>query len=201
MQLDALSAVLRPRQHWEAIDLGFTMVQRWLWPVYRAWFALLLPLFLVLNLACWQQPWLAALLLWWLKPLLDRIPLYVLSHALFGNVPTLRATLRALPRLLWRQWLPALTWLRLDPARSFHLPVLQLEGLRGRERRARPGHGKPRTAHPLSRRRYAGQRGHSRQGDVGEYPALAVVQRQGHRCGDRGGSPQGLYRRACAHRL
>jgi hypothetical protein len=61
----------------------------------------------------------------------------VLSHALFGNVPTIGATLLALPRLLWRQWLPVLTWLRFDPARSFHLPVLQLENLRGRERRAR----------------------------------------------------------------
>lgn len=137
MQLDAVSAVLRPRQHWEAIDLGFAMVQRWLWPLYRVWLLVTLPLFVLLNLACWQAPWLAAVLLWWLKPLLDRIPLFILSRALFGASPSLRETFNALPGLLLRRSIPALTWLRFDPARSFHLPVIQLEGLRGRQLRER----------------------------------------------------------------
>ena len=137
MQLDTVSAVLRPRSHWEAIDLGFAMVRRWLWPIYSAWLVVVIPLTIILNALCWQWPWVAALLLWWLKPLLDRIPLFVVSRALFGDVPTLATTLRALPKLLLTHCIPVLTWLRFDPARSFHLPVIQLEGLRGRERRQR----------------------------------------------------------------
>ena len=33
--------------------------------------------------------------MWWLKPAFDRIPLYVLSRAVFGDVPTTRQTLHA----------------------------------------------------------------------------------------------------------
>jgi hypothetical protein len=137
MRLDAVSARLRPRNRWEAMDLGFAMVRHWALPVYGAWFAVVLPLALVLQLACWQLPWLAFALLWWLKPLLDRVPLHVLSRALFGATPSLAETLRALPGIWSRQAVAALTWRRLDPARSLHLPVLQLEGLQGRARRER----------------------------------------------------------------
>ncbi|HEX2643004.1 MAG TPA: DUF4129 domain-containing protein, partial [Thermoanaerobaculia bacterium] len=63
-----------------------------------------------------------------------RVPLFVLSRALFGATPTLRQTLRAVPRLWIGHLLSALTLYRLDPARSFNLPVWQLEGLRGSAR-------------------------------------------------------------------
>ncbi|MFO1430244.1 MAG: DUF4129 domain-containing protein [Candidatus Competibacteraceae bacterium] len=137
MELEAITTVLRPRRHWEAMDLGFALARRWWRPLYRAWFLLLLPLTLLLHLLCYRHLWLVPLLLWWLKPLLDRVPLYILSHTLFGEVPGIRQTLKALPRLLSRQALWALTFARLDPARSFHLPVWQLEQLRGSARRRR----------------------------------------------------------------
>jgi hypothetical protein len=137
MELEAVTAVLRPRNPWEAMDLGIALARRWWRPLYRAWFLVLLPLVLLLHLLCIQALWLVPWLLWWLKPLLDRIPLYILSHTLFGEVPGIRQTLRALPGLLSRQVLVVLTFGRLDPARSFHLPVMQLEGLRGRARRQR----------------------------------------------------------------
>ena len=137
MELEAITTVLRPRRHWEAMDLGFALARCWWRPLYRAWFLLLLPLTLLLHLLCYQRLWLVPLLLWWLKPLLDRVPLYILSHTLFGEVPGIRQTLKALPGLLSRQALWALTFARLDPARSFHLPVWQLEQLRGGARRRR----------------------------------------------------------------
>ncbi len=137
MELEAVTTVLRPRRHWEAMDLGFALARRWWWPLYRAWFLLLLPLTVALHLLCYPHLWLIPLLLWWLKPLLDRAPLYILSHTLFGEVPGIRQTLRVLPGLLSRQALWALTLGRLDPARSFHLPVWQLEHLRGGARRRR----------------------------------------------------------------
>ncbi len=137
MHLDAITAAPRPRQSWEATDLGMAMVRQWFQPVYAAWFAVALPLFLLLHLLCWGNWWLIPWLLWWLKPLLDRLPLYVLSHALFRNAPTRRQFWRALPGLFRPQAFAALTWRRLDAARSFTLPVGQLEGLTGKARRQR----------------------------------------------------------------
>ncbi|MDS4031497.1 MAG: DUF4129 domain-containing protein [Candidatus Contendobacter sp.] len=147
MRLDAVAAELRPRNPWEATDLGAAMLRRWSGSVYRAWFALALPLFVLLHLLCWRHWWLVPWLLWWLKPLLDRPPLYILGHALFGDAPDRRRFWRELPGLLRHRALAALTWRRFDPARSFHLPVAQLEGLAGKVRRQRlrdlgqPGRG------------------------------------------------------------
>lgn len=147
MRLDAITIEPRPRNAWEATDLGMAMARQEFQPVYAAWFAVALPLFLLLHLLCWGNwhwiPW----LMWWLKPLLDRAPLYILSHALFSESPTRRQFWRALPGLLSRQAFAALTWRRFDLARSFTLPVSQLEGLNGAARRQRlrdlgqPGRG------------------------------------------------------------
>ena len=58
---------------------------------------------------------------------------------MFGDEPDLLETLRALPKLLWGTGLFwHLTLGRLfDPARSYRLPVYQLEGLKGRARSER----------------------------------------------------------------
>lgn len=147
MQLDALTAEVRPRNPWEAIDLGMSLVRQHFMLVYRAWLSVTLPLFISLHLLLWEHwqwiPW----IMWWLKPLLDRAPLYLLSRLLFGETPTLGSLMRVLPGLLFRQSLSALTWRRLDLARSFVLPISQLEGLNGAARRQRlrdlgqPGRG------------------------------------------------------------
>jgi len=147
MPLETARVELRPRNPWEATDLGVAMVQRWVGPVYGAWFAVALPVFLLLHLLCWGHWWLIPWLLWWVKPLLDRAPLYLLSQALFGERPDQPQLRRELPRLLLRQIIAALTWRRFDLARSFTLPVSQLEGLSGKARRQRlrdlgqPGRG------------------------------------------------------------
>ncbi len=137
MQLEKVSVEIRPRNPWEAMDLGVSMVQQWWRPVYRTWFTVLLPLVLVLQLIFYDNLFLAALVLWWLKPLLDRMLLHIYSHTVFGDAPSVRDTLRALPRLMLTGLFWHLTLLRLDPARSFRLPVMQLEGLSGKERRER----------------------------------------------------------------
>lgn len=123
------------------------MVRQEFQPVYVAWFAVALPLFLLLHLLCWGHWWLIPWLMWWLKPLLDRPPLYLLSQALFSESPDRRQFWRELPGLLRKQALAALTWRRFDTARAFTLPVGQLEGLTGKARRQRlrdlgqPGRG------------------------------------------------------------
>ena len=137
MDLERVAAVIRPRSHWEAVDLGYAMVRTWWRSILPAWIACLLPRWLVaLSLGRGAPAW-ALLFLWWIKPLADRLPLFVASRALFGAPPTLRRTFAAAPALFARGALAALTIERLDPARSFRLPVRQLEGLSGTERKAR----------------------------------------------------------------
>jgi len=137
VQLERVSVELRPRSSWEAVDLGFRMVQSWWRPIFGAWLGLALPLCALLALAFPRHPWAAALALWWLEPLLERAPLYVASEALFGRVPTVAETLHAAPRLLARQGLMALTLRRLSPVRGFVQPVVLLEGLDGAAQRER----------------------------------------------------------------
>lgn len=127
MDLERIAVVLRPRRHWEAVDLGFALARAWWRPVYASWLATVLPVWIVVCVLLHRHPGWAALLLWWLRPLFDRVPLFVLSRALFGAPPALRETLRALPRLWGRHLFAALVSRRVDLARSFHLPVWQLE--------------------------------------------------------------------------
>lgn len=140
MQFNRIQAVVRPRNPWESIDLGFSMVRHWWKPLYKVWFATVLPLFLLIYLpvfgiytSFYDSSVGAALLIWWLKPGLDRILLHFLSHALFGEQPGIWQTFKTLPRFLFktRLWL-ALTFWRFDFARSFNLPIWQLEDLRGK---------------------------------------------------------------------
>jgi len=140
MRLEAVRIVLRPRTPWEAIDLGLSLVREHARAIWGPWFLASVPVLVVLNLlALWAgHPWLAFVAMWWLKPAFARIPLFVLSHAVFGATPTRREVLRAFIRQPWRPLWPALAWRRLDPCRSFHVPIDQLEGLaggRGSERR------------------------------------------------------------------
>ena len=140
MDLESVAAVIRPRSPWEAVDLGFGMVRAWWKPVWTAWLATVAPAWWLVWCSAWflsGQPWVAFLAVWWLRPLFDRVPLYVVSRRLFGSSPTARDVLRDLPRLWTRHLWGALTLQRLDPARSFDLPVWELEGLRGSERRMR----------------------------------------------------------------
>jgi Domain of unknown function (DUF4129) len=133
VQLERIAITLRPRSAWESIDLGYAMVQEWRGPVMKAWFATYIPAAILINLLCWQAPIFAALIMWWLKPAFDRVVLFVLSGAAFGAVPTVRETLGALKRLWWNNGMfAALTYARINFARSFTLPVVQLEGSRGK---------------------------------------------------------------------
>ena len=141
MRPDALTVKTRARAHWEATDLGLALVQAHRKSLYAAWFAVLLPVALsALTLAYLSNHdgntnlysmW----LLWWLKPLYDRVLLHVMSRAVFGETVTWRDALRAIPGLLRHSGLfRALTWSRFSPQRSFRLPIWQLEGVTGDKR-------------------------------------------------------------------
>ena len=149
MRLDELSVELRPRSAWEAVELGTALVRRHAGAIWRPWLWVTLPIFVILNAVGWalDRVWLAALLMWWAKPLFDRIPLYVMSRAVFGAAPGPRETVRAHWRWGIKPMLGYMTWRRLGAVRSLYLPIDLLEGgPRPAQRRSIVGSGVRGTA-------------------------------------------------------
>lgn len=137
MRLEDLAITLRPRQGWEAIDLGFRMAMHWARPVWTTWWLVYLPLAIALLLALREHPVVATLAIWWLRPIPERFVLFVLSRRTFGARTSLVQTLGAWreilsPGLIRRLLLRPFGW-----ARSFLDPVPALERLRGRDARRR----------------------------------------------------------------
>ncbi len=139
MKLDDITANIRLRSPWEAIDLGFTLVQhnaRWIFP---AWTLLLFSFALILWLLM-PDAYKAyvPLALWWFKPLYDRVLLHILSHQMFNQRLSTADIFSAIPGLVRRNGLlGGLSLRRLSISRGFNLPIWQLEGLRGKPRKVR----------------------------------------------------------------
>ncbi|WP_395740821.1 DUF4129 domain-containing protein [Prosthecobacter sp.] len=131
MRLEDITVVLRPRQPWEAVDLGCAMVRRDYGGIIALWACTVLPLWALVCVLLRSTPEWIPLAVWWLKPLYDRVPLFFLSRAAFGVRPTFLETWKQWPRLWISNCLPALFWRRLSFIRSFALPAQMLEGLRG----------------------------------------------------------------------
>ncbi len=138
MKLEDLTLQVRPRTPWEAMDLAVRLVMTH-WRVLAAsWMVTVFPLFIIINLVLLNEhPIWAFAVVWFLKPLYDRIPLFVLSRLIFSQQTSYRDVLNAVPQLLKTGILSSLTLYRLDPGRAFALPVRQLEGLNGKRRRDR----------------------------------------------------------------
>ncbi len=139
MRLSDASVVIRPRTAWEAMDLGVLMAREHRLLLMGSWALVTLPVFALLSALLWKYPSTAMFLFWWFKPAFDRLPLYILSKALFGETPSLKQAVRQWPRLLKGQLLASLTWRRFSLSRSFVMPVSQLEGLDGQARQKRLG--------------------------------------------------------------
>lgn len=137
MEIERLNVVLAPRRHWAALDLGFALGRAWFFRMLIAWAVIAVPAFLLALLLRPWGLWVSMLVLWWLKPAYEQLPLYVLSRAVFNDPPRLREVLRQIWTWVGRGLLGNLTWRRFAASRSFAAPVLQLEGLRGQARGAR----------------------------------------------------------------
>jgi len=137
VDLHKISIVIRPRNAWEGVDLGFAMARQWFVSLWSIWLVAAVPLYLLFSLLFPQPPWLAALLSWWLKPVYEPPLLFWMSRAMFGERLSLRDLLRRWWGIAGRHLLASLTWRRFSPNRSFYMPVAVLEGLRGKARRAR----------------------------------------------------------------
>lgn len=138
MRIERIAIRLRQRSPQEAIDLGGAMLRAWGGDVVRVWFSTYWVFALLLLAVCWHYQNVAAILLWWLKPLFERILLFTYGRALFGERTRVRDAFAALPDILRNSGLlSGLTLRRLSMARSFLLPVWQLERLHGKAARER----------------------------------------------------------------
>ena len=142
MQPADIAITLRRRSPWEAMDLGLTMLQRWWRQVYLPYLLVAVPLMAAAIAIAWslERAWVALVIVWWLKPVYDRVVLHVLSRAVFGELQSTSAVLKAAGQWLSTGLVAALVF-RWWPntMRSFTLPVRQLEGQRGRAARERVG--------------------------------------------------------------
>ena len=137
MQLDRIAAALRPRRAWEGLDLGFALGRTWFRTLWPLWWVGVLPIGLLGLTLTGGRAELCMIVLWWFKPLYEAPLVYWTSRALFGETLPLRE-LPAILRASWtRRLLPFLLWRRLVFGRSFAMPIVQLEGLRGAAARQR----------------------------------------------------------------
>ncbi|HEX4327869.1 MAG TPA: DUF4129 domain-containing protein [Burkholderiales bacterium] len=140
MRIDGLTLDLRERNAWEAFDLGVALARNTGWKLFLPFGVVFFTLAVVLHLIAFfagLPTWAAVTALWWLKPAVDRVALAVLAQTVFGSAPPARQTLDTLTAIPRAGLLSALTYGRFDFARSFHLPVRQLEGQTGKDGRER----------------------------------------------------------------
>nr|WP_246417928.1 DUF4129 domain-containing protein [Haloferula luteola] len=135
--MESVTAELRPRSDWEAVDLGLALVRRDFWRLLLSWWLGMAPMVMVAGVTFWWSPVLAFLGFWWWVPVGSRMVLFQLSRRLFGDAPKLTEELRELPRAMGRRWGYRLGWARFSPWRPLTMPVEDLEGLRGRDYRTR----------------------------------------------------------------
>ncbi|TVZ39548.1 hypothetical protein P886_3952 [Alteromonadaceae bacterium 2753L.S.0a.02] len=137
MDLSKISIEARTRSAWEALDLGFVLARAWWKPLFLSWFLPALCVFLPLLLLWGNSEWLPWLIVWWLKPLFDRGPLYIASRRLFGDDLALSELFRELPRLYRTEAFQWLTIRRFSVTRSFDMPLTLLEKVKGKQRASR----------------------------------------------------------------
>jgi len=130
MDLEKVTAKIRPRRGWEAIDLGISLVQTHSAILYKIWFMVSLPIFILLSAVLYSSPTIMVLVLWWIKPILERPLLHYLSRELFGEHLTAKQCVKDFYSVAKIQWFASLTWRRFSFTRSFDLPLIQLEKLK-----------------------------------------------------------------------
>lgn len=137
MQIDALTLQLRPRSMYEAADLGVRMAQSGILNLGRSYAPLALCVFAISVASAPLGSWLPFVIVFMVKPWLDRTLLFIFSRAAFG-IDTRWADLWRARRQVWfGRFLHTITLRRLSPRRSYNQAVHQLEGLRGQALRKR----------------------------------------------------------------
>ena len=113
---------LRHRTNFEAIGAGALLARKFWLELLAGWLVVAVPVFIVV----WFIPnlfW-SIVLLWFFKPLYERIPLRFIASKLFDQQASARQTLRTI--FMGDTWL-WLSLFRFFPGRSTHTPIAALE--------------------------------------------------------------------------
>ncbi len=137
MRLDQVTAEIRPRGDWEAVDLGFAMVRRDFWRCLTLWWLAMAVPTAAACVLLWDHPFWLLVVFWWLKPAGSRMVLFEISRRLFGEQPSWKAVRRELPRVWTRRFFHRFVVARFSPWLTLTMPVEDLEGLRGAAYRQR----------------------------------------------------------------
>lgn len=139
MRLEDVTAEIRPRSDWEAVDLGFAMVRRDFWRCLFVWWMAMFPPFLIVGWFLWERPLLLLALFWWFKPFGSRMVLFELSRRLFGEQPGWKSVFREVPKVWVRRFFYRFLWARLSPWQPVTFAIEDLEGLRRSSYQQRAG--------------------------------------------------------------
>lgn len=137
MKLEAVTAELRPRSEWEAVDLGLALVRRDFGKLSAAWWCGMLPILVIGLPLLRNHPFWFCFVFWWWIPVSSRLTLFKLSRILFGENPRGRDVWRELPKAIGRRFPYRMLWARLSPWRPLTQAVEDLEGLKGKDYSAR----------------------------------------------------------------
>lgn len=139
MKLESVTAEIRPRSDWEAVDLGLALVRRDFWRCFATWWLAVLPWAVLSGWLLWDQPMLWLMAFWWMKTFGSRMVMFEISRRLFGERPGWKAALREIPRAWVRRFGYRMLWARFSPWQPVTLALEDLEGLRGEAYRQRCG--------------------------------------------------------------
>lgn len=137
--VDNLTVLPRPRSAWQAMDAGFTLARPHFPKLVLVWAIFAWPFFLIPQLLLPNNPMIAICIGWWFKPLYEVPILIYLSSALFGEQLPVRVVFRRSLKHVKRLLFTFLTLARLSPHRALVAPVVILEQLPRKQRRARIG--------------------------------------------------------------
>ncbi len=139
MNVDRLDVQLVAREPDEAQDLGLQLLRRHARATFGSVFLVIAPVWALALFVGSASAWGGMLAIWWAKPLMDRVAIHVLSRAVFGAAPSILQTVAAVPSMIDRHLIAALTWRRFDLRRSLWMPTACLEGLAGKDLKERYG--------------------------------------------------------------
>ena len=97
MELEKVTAEIRPRTQWEAIDLGLRLTGEHSIALLKGWMTSVFPMGLLILGICHQSVGWGIFLIWWLKPIWECVALHPLSRSLFGEHSTWRENVKVLP--------------------------------------------------------------------------------------------------------
>ena len=127
------AVLFRRRSGWEAADMGVLLWRTNCFPILVFMGIPLIILFTIIQITIrLETTWvfqITVLIIWWIKPLMDRFCLHVVSIRFFEPHASFRRLFRGLGKTLRTGLAEDLLWRRLSPFRSACMPLRVLERL------------------------------------------------------------------------